>query len=183
MSVLFSVYAPGSINASNYISICDKAVGDHLFLYEHLIRNKIVPERWFTFEELSISFSPGSGRYILYRRKPKKEVMTLRAIRGYASFAKAKKIKTGVFGEPFTFVPITLDRAEYVAYAQGPQGVPGIEPQEPAPPPVRPYADMIRELAQTAQRLQRTYPDEPAQVEVENIAVAAAPSRRWRGGI
>jgi hypothetical protein len=42
---------------------------------------------------------------------------------------------------------------------------------------------MIRELAQTAQRLQRTYPDEPAQVEVENIAVAAAPSRRWRGGI
>jgi hypothetical protein len=187
MSVLFSVYAPGSISASNYVSICDKAVGDTLFLYEHLIRNKIVPERWFTFDELSISFSSGSGRYILYRRKPKKEVMILRAIRGYTTFTKTKKTKTA-FGDAFAFVPIRLDEVVYRQVQQGPLGIPdppGIdEPQEVAERPPTPAQTPYEALLRAAERLQHAYPNPPEQAypnPPEQVEVQTWRARRGGG--
>lgn len=189
MSVLFSVYAPGANSASNYVSICKDAVGDTLFLYEHLIRNKIVPERWFSFDELSISFSSSSGSYMLYRRKPKREVMCLRAIRGYAGKLKAKKVKSefpGLRFEPIN-TPVWIGEgpvqeqpypADPLRPAARPYPVDIDYEADPAPPaPIemtQAYRDRIRELQQAVERLQRPV---IAQQQAP-IAIDPLPARR-----
>lgn len=108
MSVIFNVFLPGATHASNYISICDKAVGDAEFLYNHLVKNNIVPEHWYTPEELSISFSASSCRYIVYRRKPKKELMTIRMFSSFA--AKRKK---SIYDDPFADA-ISFKRIKFI---------------------------------------------------------------------
>lgn len=148
MSVLFSVYAPGSMAASNYISICNDAVGDIVFLYEHLIRNKIVPERWFTLNELSIVFGTASGQYTIYKRKPKKEVMSLRPIRGF--FPKKKSPLLGL-GSDMLIMGHVL-RHQWSQHDGAPQ-----TPQAPQTPEetARVYRNMKLELEQLQQRAQQ----------------------------
>jgi hypothetical protein len=90
--------------------------------------------------------------------------MTLRAIRGYATFTKTKKTKTA-FGDAFAFVPIRLDEVVYRQVQQGPLGIPdppGIdEPQEVAERP--PAQTQYEALLRAAERLQRAYPNPPEQ--------------------